>query len=249
MSDIPAHILVGRGDAVDVLSQVLADIHNDERNRRWWARVKAVVPWTIAGGATLTTVAFGLLVYARPVPKDHFMLAVVHGNTYETPIERDDLPPSRKQVLRDYTLIQFIKAYEGYVFRANQANYQLISALTAGQPLQKQYQRRFLPGAPENVDDKYGGTDGSGTRDVVALQLVPVPNAPFVTDVQMLIRVRKSGSATCQRWTARMSFQEDDKHIVPLDIQKLYDPMDLIFVSYDSSPDPAAPTIGACPTA
>jgi type IV secretory pathway component VirB8 len=243
-SSPPADVLVARDQGLAELKAVLAEVRRDENSRKWWSVATHVVPWAIAGMASLYALGAGLLVYSRPVPKDHFMIAVMHDDrTYDPPVERDSLPVDKQKILLEYTAIRVVQAWEGYAWRANQGNYRFISAVTAGEDLRKQYQDRFAEGAPGNLDDKYGP---DVTRDVAALQIIPVPHAPNALDFMALIKLRKAGSITCQRWRGRMTFKDDEKHLIPLEVQKLYDPMDIIFTSYESTVDPAAPEITGC---
>ncbi len=240
----PANLLVGRGLDLTVLKSILAEVRKEEQNRKWWATTQAILPWAISVVAVSWALGQAFLVYSRPVPHDHFTIAVMRAdNTYEPPVERDDLPASKRKILIEYTARHFVEAWENYVWRYNTSNYRFISAVTAGEDLRKQYQDRFEEGMPGNLDEKYGM---AVTRDVAAINVVDVPNAPYALDVMMLIKLRKAGSATCQRWRGRMTFKDDDKGIIPIAIQKEYNPMDVIFVSYESSVDPAAPEIAPC---
>jgi hypothetical protein len=175
----------------------------------------------------------------RPVAEDRFVIAVVRSDgTWEPPVERSKLPPEERQILLQHSMLRFISSWEGYVFRANQSNYNFISAVTAGEPLRAHYQRRFAPGAPGNVDEKYGP---DAQREVLVAELFPVPGSPFAFDAAMLVRLKRPSAITCQRWVARITYKEDTKHIIPLAVQQVYNPADIIFVSYDSHVDQTSP--------
>lgn len=241
----PPEVLVNRDEPLADLKAVLAAVRRDENARKWMAATAVAVPWLIAVTAAGFAVYCGVSLFARPPPKDHFVIATVHAdNSYDPPVERTGLSPDKRKVLLDYSINKFVLAWENYAWRANNGNYKFISAVTVGEDLQHQYQRRFAEDNPTNLDKTYGPTT---TRDVLAMYHTQVPGSPQAFDVRMLVKLRKAGETACQRWTARLTFRDDDKGIVPMDIQTLYNPMDIIFVSYDSSPDPTAPGIAPCP--
>jgi type IV secretory pathway component VirB8 len=245
MSDIPADVLVSRPGETDTLQAALADVRRDEQTRRWMRRLAFGVPWFLVVLLAAHDAVNTLERYNRPLPRDRFLIAMVHDDhTYDPPVDRENLTSDRRAILVHYTVDHFVRAWEGYQWRGNNNNYLFISAVTAGEDLRDVYQARFAENNPYALDKVYGP---NVSRDVAAMQLIPVPGShDLAEDVLMLIRLHKDGKATCQRWRARLTFHPDTRHVIPLDIQTLYNPADLIFASYDSSPDPTAPEIQPC---
>ena len=232
-------VLVDRPQEAEDIGKIISTIVNDERSRRRWQIMLTVSPWVISAVFGMFAVGAGIVVARRPVPVPRVEIAIERSDgTVEAPVERGNLSADRKKFIVRSDLQNFVVAWESYAWLANQAYYNRVSAMTAGEHIQTAYQESWRKRSdPDNRDVKYGQ---NVTRNVVAISTSYVPGSPFALTARMLIKLTAQAGSSCEWWAANLTFRQDN-NTIPLDKQLAYDPSDVVVASYFSTPaDPSA---------
>jgi type IV secretory pathway component VirB8 len=234
----PADVLVTRPEVAQDIDATIRAIVDDERSRRRWQIMLSVAPWVMSGVFGLFAIGAGIIVAKRSVPVPEVQVAIYRSDgTVEAPVERGNLSADRKAFIIRSDLQNFILAWESYAWRANQAYYNRVSAMTSGEHLQAAYQESWSKrNSPENREVKYGENT---TRNVAAIATSYVPGSPFALTARFLVKQTTATGAACEWWSASLTWRQDH-NIIPLDKQLAYDASDVVVVSYFSTPaDPA----------
>jgi len=242
MSDmVPAPGMALRGEALRDITNAVAAARGFDRERRVRRALNVGGGWAVA--AMMTTVAAACLgvMWTRPVPQDRYYMAVLHDDgTYDAPVVREDLPRSRREMLFKHTVIKYVQGRENYSWEGVNANYRLVSAMSA--PTERdRYQALMLDRRNvENPAVTYGEGANASTADVTAIQVHADPASPNAVDAVFLVRITAPNQPTrTVRKTARMTWMPAEDRI-PAEIQQTYDPMGIAFTHYSSTPDPDA---------
>jgi type IV secretory pathway component VirB8 len=238
-SNVLPDVLVDRPEEAQDIGAIIQTIVDDERTRRRWQTLLTVAPWVISIVFGLFAVGAGVVVARRPIPKPEVDVAIYRSDgTVEAPVERGNLSMDRKRFIIRADLQNFIEAWESYAWRANQAYYNRVSAMTAGETLQTQYQESWRNrNDPNNRDVKYGERV---QRDIAAISTSYVPASPGALTSRFLVKTTTPTGASCEWWMGNLTFRQDN-NTIPIDRQLAYDPSDVSVVSYFSTPaDPAA---------
>jgi type IV secretory pathway component VirB8 len=238
-AEAPDDALVTRPDAAHDIDAIIRTIAADEQSRRRWEILLSAAPWAMSAIFGMFAVGTGIVMAKRPVPVPEMHVAIYRSDgTVEAPVERGNLSADRKAFIIRSDLQNFIVDWESYAWRANQAYYNRVSAMTAGEALQTAYQESWRkPRDPDNRETKYGEHT---TRNVAAISTSFVPGSPFALTGRVLVKLTTPTGATCEWWSASLTWRHDN-NTIPLDKQLTYDPSDVVVVSYFSTPaDPAA---------
>jgi type IV secretory pathway component VirB8 len=243
---VPPSALVERGEASDEIREILAENQRQENRRWWWDLTKNVAPWACAAVFGCYALGAGIIMHDRPVPRDRVYLAGFSADGTYTVTEKDDLSVGLKETVRRSTVIRFVQSFMAYAWRHNQSDYHIVSVMTAGEALQAQYQKEFKDSEPNNRDKRLGP---NVTQDVPAIEVFRPKAAPNAADVSFLVRTRRAdGSAVCQHFQGRITFREDKADLIPIGERVGFDPLGIIFVSFDKWVDPLNPREVPCNT-
>ena len=230
-----------RGEALQEVTRAVAAARGLERERRVRRAISIGGGWAVAGLMSLVAAASLGVMWNRPVPQDRFYMAVLHDDgTYDAPTVREDLPPSRRDMLFRHTVIQYVLARENYSWEGVNGNYRRVSAMSA--PAERdRYQAVMLDRRnAENPAVLYGEGLSASIADVTAIQVKADPASPNAVDAVFWVKVTAPNQAPRSiRKTARMTWIPADDRIPP-EIQQTYDPMGIAFTHYSSTPDPDA---------
>jgi hypothetical protein len=231
---VPTEVLVDRPETAQDIGAIISTIVNDERQRRRMQIFLSVVPWVIAFICALFAVGAGIVVARRPIPESKVYVSIYRSDgTVEAPVERGNLSMDRKQFIIRSDLQQFIVAWESYAWLSNQAFYNRVSAMTAGEHLQTLYQESWRKrNDPENREVKYGQDI---QRNVVQIRTSYVPGSPGALTAMFQAKTTTPTGSSCEWWAAKLTFKQDD-NTIPIDKQLAYDPSDVIVVSYFATP-------------
>lgn len=240
----PAEALVARPETVQDIGKIIRAIVDDERSRRRWQIMLTVSPWVISVVFGMFAIGAGIVVARRPMPIPEVYVAIYRSDgTVEAPVDRGNLSTDRKKFIIRSDLQSFIVAWESYTWLTNQAYYNRVSAMTAGEHLQAVYQESWRKRSdPENREVKYGQDT---TRNVAAISTSFVPGSPFALTARLLIKLTAPTGSTCEWWASSLTFKQDN-NTIPIEKQLAYDPSDIVVASYFSTPaDPSAKPV-AC---
>lgn len=239
--DIATPGLALRGEALREVTNAVAAARAFERERRLRRMVNVGGGWAVAAMITVVAAACLGVMWNRPVPQDRYYMAVLHDDgTYDAPTVREDLPRSRREMLFKHTVIQYVRGRENYSWEAVNANYRLVSAMSA--PAERDRYQAFMLDRrnPENPGVIYGEGAGAGTADVTAIQVHADPASPNAVDAVFMLKITAPNQPPRTiRKTARMTWMPAEDRI-PAEIQQTYDPMGIAFTHYSSTPDPDA---------
>ena len=151
-------VLVTRPEPAQDIDAIIRAIARDEQIRRRKQILLSVAPWVMSAIFGMFAIGAGIVVARRPVPVPEMHVAIYRSDgTVEAPVERGNLSANRKAFIIRSDLQNFIVAWESYAWRANQAYYNRVSAMTAGEALQAAYQESWRkPRDPDNREVKYG---------------------------------------------------------------------------------------------
>lgn len=230
-----------RGEALAEASRVVALARGMERERRLRRLITIGGGWAVAAMMGGVAAACLGVMWARPVPRDRVYVAILHDDgTYDAPVAREDLPPSRRDMLFRHTVIQYVQARENYSWEGVNANYRRVSAMSA--PAERdRYQAVMLDRRhPENPAVLYGDGLNAAIADVAAVQVRTDPASPNAVDALVLLKITAPNQVPRTiRKTVRMTWMSAEDRI-PLDVQQTYDPLGIAFTHYSSTPDPDA---------
>jgi type IV secretory pathway component VirB8 len=241
---VPAEALVDRPEDAQDIAKIIRSIVDGERTRRRWQILLTVAPWLISAVFGLFAVGAGIIVAHRPVPIPRVEVAIYRSDgTVEAPVERGELSMERKAFIVRSDLQQFIVAWESYAWLANQAFYNRVSAMTAGEHLQTAYQESWRKrNDPENREVKYGQDT---TRNVVQIITSYVAGSPGALTARFQVKTTTPTGSSCEWWAANLTFKQDN-NTIPLDKQLAYDPSDIVVATYFSTPADSAAKPWAC---
>ncbi len=227
-----------RPDAVREVSRAVAAARGLERERRLRRALSVGGGWAVAAMMTVVAAASLGVMWNRPVPRDRFYMAVLHDDgTYDAPTVREDLSRSRREMLFRHSVIQYVRGRENYSWEGVNANYRLVSAMSA--PAERdRYQAVMLDRhSSSNPAVLYGEGLGASMADVTAIQVKVDPASPNAVDAVFLVKiVTPNQSPRTIRKTARMTWMGAED-LIPSEIQQSYDPMGIAFTHYSSTPD------------
>lgn len=237
-----AGLLVPRPDVEQQTARVLAASRGFEQERRLRRFVIIGGGWVAAGMMTLVAAGSLGVLWHRPVAQDRLHVALLHDDgTYDAPVPREDLPPSRRDMLFRHTVIQYVLVRENYSYEGVNANYRRASVLSA--PAERErYQSMMLDKKnPENPVVIYGDGLNASIADVTGSVQVRIdPASPNAVDAIFWVKIASPTQGTRSiRKTARMTWMPADDHI-PIEVQQTYDPLGIAFTHYTSTPDPDA---------
>lgn len=230
-----------RGEALQEVTRAIAAARGLERERRIRRVLIVGGGWVVAAMLAATTTASLGVMWNRPVPRDRFLVSVLHDDgTYDAPTVREDLPRSRRDLLFRHTVIQYVLARENYTWEGVNASYRLVSAMSW--PAERdRYQAVMLNRRnPDNPAVLYGDGMSASTADVTAIQVQADPSSPNAVAAVFMVKITTPNQAPRTiRKTARMTWVGAEDTI-PAEVQQTYDPLGIAFTHYVSTPDPDA---------
>lgn len=237
MDTLPAMNGIGPGfvprpDQYPELRTMFSETHSLEAERRRSERFRVFGGWGLAG--LFAIFAFGELVQniSRPLPKDHFEIAILHPDgSYTPPMDEKDLTPMQQREVLETSLVNYITYRAGYTYAASQHDYDVVSSMTGGDA-QTRYQRVMLsPSDPESPLVKYGMKAQIVPLDI---RLDPDPTSPNEWNFSYTQHLMMA-DAPPQDTPMRGSFTFV-RGPVPLRFRIPYDPASVVVLQYEDHP-------------
>ena len=203
--------------------------------RRRLAAVTMFGGWMIGGIAGPACVGLLGVMMTRPAARDVPFVLIEHDDhSFEPAVPREDLSPSRTNILLDNTFRNYVRERESYSWQGVMVNFRRVYAMSAPEERDRYQKLMFDTKSPENPQRIYGDTVNAAIADVVETKVfadrVASPNF-----VEVWFRLKIIAPNVPPRFVSkRAKITWADDPTLPVEVQKDSDPAGIVITHYSS---------------